>query len=197
MPLNQPNQQAFCLRVYAIICQLKMEDLDESRSKSRSSSPSRTPLSSWWSQTGQVINEIVEDAPVTRMLSKGLVVIYAVSVLWLILQLLSLSGYCTGNRHSTPSQGEEVLHNYFSNFECYAECNIRAVELYSPSPRDERGFYEYGTFCSDRKHLLKALSEGGRIGFDAPYKPRGNVSLASTRALLLTASRLQLSLVPP
>lgn len=68
-----------------------------------------------------------------------------------------------------------TLHNYFSNFEGYSECGLRAVDLYSPPPQDERGFYEYGTFCHSRKQLLKALSDGGRIGFDAPYKTRGKV----------------------
>lgn len=139
--------------------------------RSRSSSPTRP---SAWSQTYQVINDIVADAPLGKVVNKSLIGFYFVFALWLIWRLLSLSDNWTQSKR-TPSQGEATLHNYFSNFEGYSECGIRAAELYSPPPQDERGFYEYGTFCHDRKHLLEALSEGGRIGFDTPYKARGMI----------------------
>jgi hypothetical protein len=40
-----------------------------------------------------------------------------------------------------------------------------------PPPRNDFGQYEHGAFCSSRKRLLEAMSNGGRIGFDAPYTP--------------------------
>lgn len=155
-----------------------MEDSGNSLAKSaspprsRSSSPSRLSV---WSQTRQIINDIVADAPLGKIFNKSLIGFYFIFALWLLWQLSSLSENWT-QRNRTPSQGEATLHNYFSDFEGYLECNVRAAELYSPPPQDERGFYEYGTFCHDRKQLLKALSEGGRVGFDAPYRARGEIA---------------------
>ena len=72
---------------------------------------------------------------------------------------------------------ESITHvnaqNYFAEFQGFAECNIRGPELYLTPTADDHGFYEAGTFCRDRKQLLQALSDGGRIGFDAPYQSRG------------------------
>lgn len=31
----------------------------------------------------------------------------------------------------------------------------------------------FGPLCSDRQSMLTAMASGGRIGFDAPYIPRG------------------------
>lgn len=150
-----------------------MEDHNDLCSKTQSASPSDSPpQASFWYESCRVVNDIVEDAPLGRIFNRRFTGFYLVFGLWLIWQLSSLSRVWFRNEH-TPSQGEMTLHNYFSNFEGYSECGIRAVELYSPPPQDERGFYEYGTFCHGRKQLLKALSEGGRVGFDAPYKARG------------------------
>lgn len=38
-----------------------------------------------------------------------------------------------------------------------------------PPIKDQFGFNGPNTFCHDRNHLLKAMSEGGRVGFDVPY----------------------------
>lgn len=153
-----------------------MEDPDDLSSKTASLSPlSLVPQASSWSETRRLITDMVEDAPLGKILNKRLAGFYVAIVLWVIWKLISLSEAWSYNG-KVPSQGELTLHNYFSNFEGYSECNLRAVELYSPPPQDEKGFYEYGTFCHDRKQLLKALSEGGRVGFDAPYRARGEIA---------------------
>ena len=36
-----------------------------------------------------------------------------------------------------------------------------------------RANYLGNVFCPNRKTLLQAMSSGGRVGFDAPYNPRG------------------------
>lgn len=150
-----------------------MEDPGHVDSKLRSSSPSQSPAQvPLLSETRRIINDIIEDAPLGRIFNKRFTGFYLVFTLWLIWQLSSMSGMWSPSEYK-PSQGETTLHNYFSNFEGYSECGLRAVELYSPPPQDDKGFYEYGTFCHGRKQLLKALSEGGRIGFDTPYKARG------------------------
>lgn len=152
-----------------------IEEPIESRPKvlSRTLAPSRSP--SWRSRTTQFINDMVTEVPVTRIVSKSLVGLYLTLALWLIWQLLSLSGLIPDRKSTSPAQGEEILQTYFGDFEGYSECGIRASELYILPPKDYRGFHEHGTFCHDRKQLLRGLSEGGRIGFDAPYQSRGTI----------------------
>ncbi|KAI9725524.1 MAG: hypothetical protein M1828_003012, partial [Chrysothrix sp. TS-e1954] len=42
-------------------------------------------------------------------------------------------------------------------------CSISSLELHGP----------FEPLCRDRNSLLTAMTEGGRIGFDAPFSPRG------------------------
>lgn len=153
-----------------------MDDSTDMNDKRRS--PPLLSFSRWassWSEIRRVVNDIFEDIPLRRLFDRKFTGFYLVFAIWLIWQLFSLTNLFTHNE-KTPSRGEATLQGYFSNFEGYPECGLRAVDLYRPPPLDARGFYEYGTFCRSRKHLLKALSEGGRIGFNAPYEARGRIS---------------------
>ncbi|KAF8420036.1 hypothetical protein EV426DRAFT_252304 [Tirmania nivea] len=58
----------------------------------------------------------------------------------------------------------------FSRFEGYAECGITAPDLYERPPSVGEG---NGPYCPIRSTLLKAMSEGGRHGFDAPFVGKG------------------------
>lgn len=40
---------------------------------------------------------------------------------------------------------------------------MSSLQLYAPTKR----------LCGDRREMLRAMSEGGRVGFDAPYQSRG------------------------
>lgn len=118
----------------------------------------------------RIVAEIIPEAPQVRSFNKRLVlfcVCLALCLGWLTLPELGRNG------KFTSTAGRASLHNYFANFQGFSECNVRAAELYAPALKDHLGFYDSGTFCYDRKHLLRALSEGGRVGFDAPYSSRG------------------------
>lgn len=86
-------------------------------------------------------------------------------------------------------------HDYFSDFKGFAECNIRASELYIPPPQDQHGFHKPNDFCHDRKRLVEAMSGGGRIGFDAPYQSRGTLPAWQSVLMLTDHHRLQPPLV--
>ncbi|KAL9125071.1 MAG: hypothetical protein Q9217_005676, partial [Psora testacea] len=64
---------------------------------------------------------------------------------------------------------EALPHRYsdridtFSTYKYRNTCDISSLDLHSP----------FAPLCSDRKSLINAISGGGRIGFDAPYMPRG------------------------
>lgn len=134
--------------------------------------------------SSSISNLLEECAPImTRALSKTYIVLYVcVGLLlgWLLIPL----PYQYGERRAASTRKASVsLLNYFGGFNGFAECNIRAAELYSMPPKDKLGFYDYNTFCHDRKHLLKAMSEGGRVGFDAPYQSQGeSLAVLSRRA---------------
>jgi len=148
-----------------------------------------------WTRVLEITNELISEAPIARFLNKSFIAVYFIVALWLGWQLLPLTGSRDAARTKSKStQGHAALHSYFGNFEGFAECDIRAIELYTPPPKDDRGFYEYGTFCHDRKQLLRALSDGGRIGFDAPYKPRGK-TVRVVAPMQAYPHRLQLSMV--
>lgn len=120
----------------------------------------------------QMVGDIVPEAISVCPFKKSLILLYVCLALWLGWLLLPLPEL--DNNGSLTSAVERAgLHNYFSNFEGFSECNIRAAALYAPPPKDPLGFHAFGTFCHDQKHLLEALSGGGRVGFDAPYMPRG------------------------
>jgi hypothetical protein len=51
----------------------------------------------------------------------------------------------------------------FAAYKYRAACNISALDLHTP----------FAPLCADRSTMLVAMSSGGRVGFDAPYMPRG------------------------
>lgn len=51
----------------------------------------------------------------------------------------------------------------FASYKYRNTCNISSLDLHSP----------FAPLCNDRKSLITAMSGGGRIGFDAPFMPRG------------------------
>lgn len=109
----------------------------------------------------------------TRVSSRIHIVFYICLGLLLGWLLIPLPYQYAERRASSTRKASVGLLNYFGGFDGYSECNIRAAELYSMPPKDKLGFYDYNTFCHDRKHLLQAMSDGGRVGFDAPYRSRG------------------------
>ena len=63
--------------------------------------------------------------------------------------------------------------SYFGLFEGGARCGIQADDLYIP-PQNLRYAGSAGNeYCHNRAQLLQAMSHGGRYGFDAPYKAKG------------------------
>lgn len=64
----------------------------------------------------------------------------------------------------------------FLNFEGYEECGISLPELYERPPPVDKG---NGHYCPIRSTLLRAMSEGGRHGFDAPYASKGESNAIS------------------
>lgn len=64
----------------------------------------------------------------------------------------------------TPPHSSPV--DSFSRFEGYEECGITVSDLYERPPSIGGG---NGPYCPIRSTLLKAMSEGGRHGFDAPF----------------------------
>ncbi|KAG4032047.1 hypothetical protein MFRU_008g03970 [Monilinia fructicola] len=51
----------------------------------------------------------------------------------------------------------------FATYKFRNTCNISSLDLHA----------SFGPLCSDRQSMLTAMASGGRIGFDAPYIPRG------------------------
>ncbi|KAI9889265.1 MAG: hypothetical protein M1814_005640 [Vezdaea aestivalis] len=51
----------------------------------------------------------------------------------------------------------------FSSYKYRNTCNISSLDLHAP----------FSPLCDNRQSMLEAMSSGGRIGFDAPYIPRG------------------------
>lgn len=67
---------------------------------------------------------------------------------------------------------ETDLSSYFGSFHGFSECNVRATDLYIQP--DLSTIPKLGSvWCVSRKSLLESMSYGGRVGFDAPYSPRG------------------------
>ncbi|RMZ79846.1 hypothetical protein DV737_g3257, partial [Chaetothyriales sp. CBS 132003] len=93
--------------------------------------------------------------------------------LWVAWQILPLAGHW-----DPPVQSDKVPFvyqdhsNYFGSFNGVAECGIEANDLYEPAQHHKSGQADHGVFCANRKSLLRAMSEGGRVGFDAPYTPK-------------------------
>lgn len=110
---------------------------------------------------------------VTRLSRKGYTVFYACLTLLFGWLLFSYADYRLHEARQYDLRYSKRDQPDFSSFEGFSECGFRAAELYVPPIKDQYGLFRPGTFCRDRKHLLKAMSEGGRIGFDAPYQSQG------------------------
>lgn len=71
--------------------------------------------------------------------------------------------------HAAFQPPEALPHRQSDSIDAFADykyrnaCNISSLDLHLP----------FAPLCNDRKALLEAMSGGGRIGFDAPYLPRG------------------------
>jgi hypothetical protein len=65
-----------------------------------------------------------------------------------------------------PEATEDRRSDVIDTFEAFRgreQCEISSLDLHVPfSPR-----------CNDRQSLLMAMKDGGRVGFNAPYIPRG------------------------
>ncbi|EXJ54774.1 hypothetical protein A1O7_10115 [Cladophialophora yegresii CBS 114405] len=94
-------------------------------------------------------------------------------VLYLAYCLLPIHGHWSlaGQSDKAPHQASD-LNNHFNDFQGYSECNIRMADLYAPLGH-EASKVSHNGYCARRKDLLEAMSSGGRVGFDAPYFPRG------------------------
>ena len=55
------------------------------------------------------------------------------------------------------------LQDAFANYSQTPDCSISSLELHEP----------FHPLCPTKKEMLRALTDGGRIGMDAPYTPRG------------------------
>lgn len=55
----------------------------------------------------------------------------------------------------------DTFENY--KYRDHPDCQISSQQLHIP----------FDPLCSSRKELLAAVSGGGRVGFDAPFVPRG------------------------
>ncbi|OAP55524.1 hypothetical protein AYL99_10497 [Fonsecaea erecta] len=99
--------------------------------------------------------------------------LYFAFILYLTYCVLPLSGNWTPIRQSDriPAVSQD-LNSYFGSFRGSSECNIRAVDLYHAPSQGRPSQGARHVYCPRRKELLEAMSNGGRIGFDAPYFPR-------------------------
>ena len=61
-----------------------------------------------------------------------------------------------------PARLSDVI-DTFQNFTQDPSCTFSSLDLHGP----------FEPLCQDRASLLEAMSYGGRIGFDAPFSPRG------------------------
>ena len=125
---------------------------------------------------------------------KGCAVAYVVVLIWIFSPLVSLIIYGTPDLHpNTPAwilnhkhdpqyvprdSSAHVPHKlrltvirYFSSFTGHDECGIDLTHLYNvPNPRASNSDLN---ICNSRRETLDAMSNGGRIGFDAPFHSQG------------------------
>ena len=78
--------------------------------------------------------------------------------------------YNTSGQLTVPFQPPEpVAYRYadiidtFATYKYRNTCNISSLDLHAA----------FSPLCASRDHMLQAMSGGGRVGFDAPYIPRG------------------------
>ncbi|KAI0201718.1 hypothetical protein F4808DRAFT_450069 [Astrocystis sublimbata] len=66
--------------------------------------------------------------------------------------------------YSPPRSRPREFFNAFAGYKHFGEnCNISSLEIHRP----------FDPVCRSRTSMLQAMSQGGRIGRDAPYIPRG------------------------
>jgi hypothetical protein len=100
----------------------------------------------------------------------GLILIIAVCILLLhdyyipktLLDELSLDTRYLAFHAPEASRALDTV-DAFQSYKYYNECGISSLDLHAP----------FSPLCSDRTTMLAAMSSGGRVGFDAPYMPRG------------------------
>lgn len=63
-----------------------------------------------------------------------------------------------GNYDYTPY----ITIDGFKHFAQSEKCHLSSLEVYQPTK----------ALCQNRQQLMDAMSDGGRIGFDAPYQSR-------------------------
>lgn len=77
------------------------------------------------------------------------------------------------------------MHSHFAQFHGYQECGISSHSIYGD------GHISSKSYCQSPSSLLEAMSNGGRIGFDASYASRGKVNqVVILSQLCLTHLRL-------
>ncbi|KAK5045608.1 hypothetical protein LTR84_008977 [Exophiala bonariae] len=137
------------------------------------------------------LEDLVDESNWLHWAYKAVAYSYLAFILWLITFILPIQ-----SNWSTPQQSDRVpvvyqslekcvcsepefveelrltSGSYFGHFRGFSKCNIRATDLYTPPAH--RSLTEDGSssYCHNRKSLLKAMSNGGRIGFEAPYTSR-------------------------
>lgn len=65
-----------------------------------------------------------------------------------------------------PESGSYRTPDTIDTFQSYKNrniCNVSSLDLHA----------SFSPLCGDRASMLNAMSSGGRIGYDAPYMPRG------------------------
>lgn len=101
-----------------------------------------------------------------------------IAALVLVLLLLFFLGSSSGNVRSSVDAARQRADlfttggsrtaaaratDHFAHYKRADGCDFRSTDLYK-ADKDQ---------CADKHSLLKAVSDGGRIGFDAPYQSRG------------------------
>ena len=66
-----------------------------------------------------------------------------------------------------------IISSFFGHFQGHEDCSVTSRDLYVPPTMPDGNTPKHGVYCSNRKRLLDAMSEGGRHGFEQPYFPTG------------------------
>ncbi|KAI9820672.1 MAG: hypothetical protein M1827_005041 [Pycnora praestabilis] len=111
-------------------------------------------------------NEI-NSAP--RFMRSAFLVIVAIATLILIFSTFSKRS--SRQLDGIPSPKDQFL-DYFSHYEGHQDCGITSLELYVPPKILGTNGEKLYPYCKNRATLLKAMSGGGRHGFDTPFFPK-------------------------
>ncbi|KAL9593271.1 MAG: hypothetical protein Q9179_005980 [Wetmoreana sp. 5 TL-2023] len=66
-----------------------------------------------------------------------------------------------------------AVDDFFIHFEGRQDCGIASTDIYIPPVANHAANKKQSLYCPNRGQLLRAMSGGGRHGFDAPYSPIG------------------------